>query len=117
MIVDTGLQHMADQMAEEAQGQMSHIAVGTGATAPAAGDAALQTELVRVAVTSVIRTDKKVTYVATLPAGVGTGALTEAAILNAASGGVMLSRITFPVKNKAAGDSMTVTIEHTYQRV
>ena len=116
MIVDSGLQHMADQMAEENQAAMSHMAVGTGTNAPAVGDTTLQTELARVAMTSITRSDKKVTYVATFGPGVGTGALTEAGILNAASAGDMLTRIGFAVKNKGANDTMTVTIEHTYQR-
>ncbi len=116
MIVDNGLQHMADQMAEQNQLAMSHMAVGTGTSTPAVGDTTLQTEVARVALTSVVRSDKKVTYVGTFGPGVGTGALTEAGIFNAASGGDMLSRIGFTVKNKGANDTMTVSIEHTYQR-
>ena len=42
-------------------------------------------------------------------AGTGTGAVTEAAILNASSGGTMLCRTVFSVVNKGASDSMTVT--------
>lgn len=116
MIVDSGLQHMADQMAEQNQAAMSHMALGTGTSSPAAEDTTLQTEIARVALTSVTRTDKKVTYVGTFGPGVGTGALTEAAVFNAGSGGDMLTRIGFTVKNKGANDTMTVTIEHTYQR-
>ncbi|MFQ5481999.1 MAG: hypothetical protein ACE5ER_04505 [Nitrospinaceae bacterium] len=116
MIVDTGLQHIADQMSTKTQAPMSHMAAGTGAVAPAAGDTAMGTEISRVALTSVIRNDKTVDYVATFGVGVGTGALTEAGILNAASAGTMLSRITFAVKNKGANDTMTITIQHTYQR-
>ncbi len=117
MIVDSGLQHMADQMAEQNQTAMSHLAVGTGTNVPGATDTTLQTELSRVALTSVVRADKKVTYTATFGPGVGTGALTEAGIFNATSSGDMLTRIGFAVKNKGANDTMTVTIEHTYQRV
>jgi len=50
-----------------------------------------------------------VTATATFPAGTGTGAITEAGILNAASAGTLLCRTTFPVVNKAAGDSIAIT--------
>jgi hypothetical protein len=88
---------------------MSALAVGTGATAPAAGDTALQTELFRETCT-VTPSTNTVQYQTTLAAGEGTGALTEAGIFNQNTlGGTMLSRVTFAVKNKAAGDAMTIT--------
>ena len=42
-------------------------------------------------------------------AGVGTGALTEAGIFNASSGGTMLCRTEFDVVNKGSADTMTIT--------
>jgi hypothetical protein len=45
----------------------------------------------------------------TFGAGVGTGALTEAGIFNAATAGVMLSRVVFSVVNKASTDALTIT--------
>ena len=50
-----------------------------------------------------------VTYVATFGAGTGTGAVTEAGILNASSSGTLLCRTEFSVVNKGSSDSMTVT--------
>jgi len=79
-------------------------------------DTALETELTRVAFTSKSRSNQKVVYVADFAPGVGTGALTEVGVFNAAAAGDLLSRITFPVKNKGAGDSLQITIEHTYAR-
>ncbi len=116
MIVDSGLQHIADQMSDQSQTAMSHMAVGTGTNAEAASQTALQTEIVRVALTSKTRTAKKAVYVGDFAAGVGTGALTEVGLLNAAAAGDMLSRIVFPVKNKGANDTLKITIEHTYAR-
>ena len=49
------------------------------------------------------------TYVGTFPAGTGTGAVTEAGILNASSGGTLLCRTEFNVVNKGASDAMTIT--------
>jgi len=116
MIVDSGLQHMADQMSDQSQTVMSHMAVGTGTNAEAASQIALQTESARVTLTSKTRSDKKVVYVGNFAAGVGTGALTEVGLLNAASAGVLLSRIVFPVKNKGPSDTLKIIIEHTYAR-
>lgn len=92
--------------------EISHLACGTGTNAPAMGDTTLQTELVRVAATSSTNTNV-VTYSGTFPAGTGTGALTELGLFNASSGGTLVSRVTFPVVNKGANDTLTVTWTHT----
>jgi hypothetical protein len=47
--------------------------------------------------------------VATFPAGVGTGLITEAAILNASSTGDMLCRTNFNEVNKGAADVIVIT--------
>lgn len=109
LVVDTGLDFIASRMKDATATAMSHMAVGTGTTAADAADTTLETELARVALASTTVTDNSVAYVATYPAGTGTGALTEAGILNAASGGTMLCRTVFAVINKSAADSMTVT--------
>jgi hypothetical protein len=41
--------------------------------------------------------------------GTGTGAITEAGILNGSSTGTLLCRTTFPVVNKASSDSIAIT--------
>ena len=93
---------------------ISHIAVGTGTTAPAAAQTALVTESARVAATYAHTAGTKVfTMVATFPAGTATAALTEAGIFNAASAGTMLDRVTFAVINKGAADTLTVTFTFT----
>lgn len=109
LVVDSGLDFIASRMKDASATAMSHMAVGTGTTAADAADTALETEAARVALTSTTVTSNAVAYVATYPAGTGTGALTEAGILNAASGGTMLCRTVFSVINKGAADSMTVT--------
>ena len=75
----------------------------------AASDTALGTEAARVSLTSTTVTSNAVAYVASFAAGTGTGAITEAGILNASSGGTLLCRTVFSVVNKAASDSMTIT--------
>lgn len=88
---------------------MSHMAIGAGTTAAAAGDTALGSELGRVALASATSTGAVVTYTATFPAGTGTGAVTEAGTLNASSGGTLLCRTVFSVVNKGADDAMSIT--------
>ena len=118
LVVNTGLYHVADQMSDQGNAAMTHMAVGTGTTAAAAADTALETELDRNALTSTTQgagaSANQVVYVASWAAGDGTGALTEAAIFNQAGAGVMLCRTVFAVKNKGAGDSMTLTWTITF---
>lgn len=108
LVVTTGKEFIAGRMTGTAT-VMSHMAVGAGTTAAAAGDTALQSELGRVALTSGTTAGAITTYVASFPAGTGTGAVTEAGILNASSGGVLLCRTVFAVVNKGADDAMSIT--------
>lgn len=109
LVVDTGLAYIAGRMKDTSDAAMTHMAVGTDNTAAAAGNTALGSELAIQALTSTTVTANSVAYVATYPAGTGTGALTEAGIFNAASSGTMLCRTVYDVINKGAADSMTVT--------
>jgi len=117
LVVTTGLTHIADQMSDQGEAAMSHMAIGAGVAAAAAGDTALGSELGRVALTSTTQSTVSVVYIATFPAGTGTGAVTEAGIFNATSAGVMLCRTTFAVVNKAAADAITVTWTLTFSAV
>lgn len=108
LVVDTGLAYIADRM-KNTTTAMSHMAIGTGSTAAAAGNTALGTEAARQGLTSTTVTSNAVAYVASFGAGTGTGAITEAGILNAASSGTLLCRTVFSVVNKASSDSMTIT--------
>lgn len=109
LVVTAGKTFIASRMTGTSSNVMSHMAVGTSSTAPAAGDTTLGTELARVALTSSTPSTNVVTYVGDYPAGTGTGALQEAGIFNAASAGTMLCRTTFSVINKGASDTMTIT--------
>jgi hypothetical protein len=116
MIVDAGLNHIADQMSAKIQAVMSHMAIGTGTAAAVSGDTTLGTEVYRKALTSKTRTGNKVSYVASFGANEGSGNITELGLLNAPSNGDMLSRIVFSAKNKGVNDTLEFTVEHTYQR-
>jgi hypothetical protein len=109
LVVTAGKGYVASRIKDASATAMSHMAIGSGSTAAAAGDTALGSELGRVALTSTNVSGAVVTYVATFAAGTGTGAVTEAALLNASSSGTMLCRTVFSVVNKGASDSMTIT--------
>ena len=117
-IVTTGKYHIADQLSDRGESVMSHMAVGTGTTAPAIGDTALQSELARKVFDSKTQGTSTnanvVTYITTFAPGEGTGTLTEAGILNAASVGVLLCRTTFSAMTKGASDTIQLTWTVTY---
>ena len=109
LVVTTGKNYIASRMKDASATAMSHMAIGTGSTEAAAGNTALGSEAGRVALTSTTVSNSDVAYVATFPAGTGTGAITEAGILNASSGGTLLCRTVFNVINKAAADTLGIT--------
>jgi hypothetical protein len=108
LVVTVGKNFIASRVVGTASPIMSHMAIGTGTATPAAGDTTLGTEAGRVTTTGTA-TGNQVTYTSTFPAGTGTGAITEAGVFNANPAGTMLCRTTFPVVNKAAGDSIAIT--------
>ena len=109
LVVQAGLDFIASRMKDTTADVMSHMGIGTGSSAAASSDTTLGTEAARQALTSTTVNNNAVSYVASFAAGTGTGAITEAGILNAASGGTLLCRTVFSVVNKGASDSMTIT--------
>jgi len=111
LVVNTGLAFISSRMAGTASGVMSHMEVGTGTTTPAAANTILETAIgaSRVALTSTTVTANAIEYIGDFPAGTGTGAVTEAGILNASSAGDLLCRTTFSVVNKGAADTLKIT--------
>ncbi len=109
LVVTAGKGFVASRMKDASTSAMSHMAIGTGSTAAAVGNTALGSEADRNTLTSTVVSGATITYVATFGAGEGTGAITEAALLNASSSGTMLCRTVFAVVNKGSQDSMTIT--------
>ena len=109
LVVTNGKNYIASRMVGTASTVMSHMAIGTGTATPVVGDSTLGTEAGRVALTSTTVTTNSVAYVATFPAGTGTGAITEAGIFNASSSGTLLCRTVFSVINKGAADTLGIT--------
>ena len=111
LVVTTGKNYIASKIVAttNSPASMTHMAIGTGTGTPGASDTTLGAETGRVSLSASTVSTNTITYTATFPAGTGTGAITEAAVLNASSSGTMLCRTTFPVVNKAAGDTIAVT--------
>ncbi len=113
LVVTVGKEFIASRMVGTAANVMSHMAVGSDNTAAAVGNTGLGAELGRVAFSSGTASGAVATYVATFPAGTGTGAVVEAGLFNASSSGTMLCRTVFSVVNKGADDAMTITWQVT----
>jgi hypothetical protein len=118
LVVNTGLAHITSRLLGTSSNVMSHMALGSGTTAAAAGNTALESQLgSRDALTSSTQSgtnNESIVYVATFSAGEATGAVTEAGIFNASTSGTMLCRTVFSVVNKAAGDTLQVTWTVTF---
>jgi hypothetical protein len=111
LVVNNGRGFIASRMISGGSSVMSHMALGSGTTAPAAGDTALESLLgVREILDSSINPASGIVlYTSSFEGGDATGAVTEAGIFNAASGGTMLCRTTFDTINKSATDTLSVT--------
>ena len=87
----------------------AYVAIGTGTATPAAADTALQTETARSPQQTPANPSASVYQVQyAFGGGVGTGAITEAGLFDAASGGSLLAHQTFAAVNKGASDTLTI---------
>jgi hypothetical protein len=95
----------------------TYIATGTGTTAAAVGDTALQTEIIDSGLARANATASRVTTDVTNDTAqllysfsvTGTKAVTESGVLNAASAGVLLARQVFSAINVVSGDTLQIT--------
>ena len=92
---------------------MKYIAIGTDATAEAAGQTALGTEVSRTTGTVSYVSNQIYQVKATFATGSGTGAIVEFGLFSSSTGGTMLARDTEAVINKGANDTLTVTAQFT----
>jgi len=112
LIVTNGKTVIASRLVGTSSAIMSHMAIGSGSTTASVGQTALVAETARVALVSGTNSANVVTYAATfLPAT--DMSITEAAVLNAASGGTMLCRTVFAAINKLAGDTLSINWQIT----
>jgi len=118
-LTNAGFAEVAGLMTADVGGTaFDYIAIGTGTTAPAATDTALEYETHRIGgadvtgsqVTTTVTNDT-MQLVGTFSGYTGTEAVTESGVFNAAAGGTLLCRQTFAALNINwdAGDSLQVT--------
>ena len=109
LVVNTGLNYITSRMKDATTGVMSHMALGTGTTAAAAGDTDVETIAgSREALDSTTVSTNTINYVCNFEAGDVTGAITECGLFNASSGGTMLCHVVFSAVNLSSSDSISV---------
>lgn len=99
-----------------------YIAIGTGATAAAAGDTTLQTEITTNGGQRALATLSRVTTTTTNDTAqfvvtftfTGSFAVTEAGVLSASSSGTLLNRQVFSARNVDSGDTLTITYKVSF---
>lgn len=121
LVVQDGLRWITSSMAKTSNtpAAMTHMGIGDGTTAAAdAQTDLLGTNKFRKAFTTATVANSSpaagrgnIVYVCFFDTAdnITGGAVTEAGIFNAASAGTMLCRTVFPVVNKGASDTMTIT--------
>jgi len=111
LIVTAGKEWVTARM-KDTSTVMTHMGVGTGTTAAAIANTALETITgARLGLTTSggVVAGAVITYACSFPAGAHTAAITEAGIFTAVTSGTMLARTVFGVVNKGALDTMTIS--------
>lgn len=121
LVVESGLRWITESMAKTSNSPaaMTHMGIGDSTQAAADSDTNLlgpntfrkTFTTATVANSSPAAGRGNIVYQCQFLTGdnITGGAITEAGIFNAASGGTMLCRTVFPVVNKGANDTMTIT--------
>lgn len=117
VITTVGLEFLASFMYSAALAASTltckYVAIGTDATAEAASNTALGTEVARTTGTVSYISNAIYRVTATFTSGVGTGAIVEYGLWSSSTGGTLFSRDTEAVINKGANDTLVVTTEVT----
>lgn len=111
MVVTTGLNRIAALLAQDSTAFPSHIAIGTGTTAAAAGDTALETEVDRNAIATTSSSGAVVTFKVFFGKTEANGnTISEVGLFDQAAGGTMFARtILGSTVVKDATKSLTIT--------
>jgi hypothetical protein len=113
IITNAGREYIIDRL-QGTVAVMDYMAIGTGTNAAAAANTTLQTEVARAQGTLSQPNANTDRLVHTFAAGTGTGNITEAGRLNAASVGTLMGRVVFTAVPKGANDSLQMTYDFTY---
>lgn len=125
LIVDTGfdaiLMALFETVSASRPAPFGYMAIGGGATAPAASQTSLAGEFTSAPAYGVYQRQpvtktfvpgsKTVTLSSVFGPNVGIGNVVEAGLFNDLTAGTMLNRVLIGAFNKAAGDTLTVQVE------
>ena len=120
LVVTSGKQFIASRIVESSASVMGFMAIGDDASVAATTQTTLVNELARVAVDSKTASGVNSTFVATFPAGTGTGNIVEASITNTSGASVISfdgdtavddggDTITYVAHGFVTGDLVTYT--------
>lgn len=115
-IVTVGKTYLATWLAAASQAGkfMEYMGLGTGTTAASSADTGLETPLATRVAGTITSSTNVWQNVVTFSAGVNTGAVTEAGLFSASSGGTMFARQVFAVINKTADMEIRLTWTITF---
>lgn len=112
LVVSSGRAYIANLMSTNTVDPITHMGIGSSTTEPNLADIGLGSEIDIREFTSKMQgsgsVNNSVVFVADWEPGEGTGAITEAVLLTAASGGILFSRAVFPVQNKGINDTLSI---------
>ena len=109
MIPSAGLTRLLEMMLNTVTAVTPYCAVGSGATAPAAGDTTLTTEITRVQAATVTVSGNVATIKTFFNTAQGNGSIAETGLLTLSSGGVLLEHsLETPAQVKASSQEMIV---------
>jgi len=113
LVVSSGLALLINRLLGAGKAAISHMAVGVSSQVASSSDTGLIQQVgSRKAISTAVvagPVNNWVVHTCVFEAGEGTGALTEAGMFNADTAGDMMCRTVFPVVNKLASDSLTIT--------
>lgn len=112
LVVNAGLNLAGLRIFTNSANYIQYLGIGSGTTAPAAGQTALTAQLgARRAFdsTPTVSTTGVTVCTCLFPAGQSTGSVAEAGLFTATTGGAMFSRVTFTAIPKQATDELRVT--------
>ena len=118
LVVAGGETYIANKMSAADITDLSHLAVGSGSTAPASTDTALEAEIARVGITGPVQGSagltNRITISAAFAVGVGTGLLSEAGLFFGTS---LFSRVVFAQAQKYEEEAMNIVWTITFNGV
>ena len=115
MVVDTGLEYIADRMKDNSTPIISHIGVGTDNTAVASTDTTLGAEIARKAFDDLDAVDNQVICESIFGTGEAVATWEEVAIFNHATAGTMINRINITY-TKTSAEAVKVRFTLTFSR-